>query len=177
MMHSSTYHWCSMEVTLWGAHETSSSKTVFHPRAQTLSIHVHHLYLYHTPKHCALVFNCIIWIAYTAKPAPRPYCFQVWLNSEALQDASCSEGYWTLQPFMPPLSSGHPVISLCSQTPTWKARHRSQTLLTPCQFPFGRNPIWQTTARSCQSYYSPAALQVDLCIHFMPTSIKLNLLL
>lgn len=84
MMHSSMHHRHSMEVTLWRAHETSSFKMPFQPRAQTSSVCMHRLYLYHIPKYCVLLFNCIIWIAYTAKPAPRLLCFQVWLNSEDL---------------------------------------------------------------------------------------------
>lgn len=152
-MYSSTYHGHFMEVTLWGAHETSSFKIRFHPRAQTLSVCVRHLYQYHTPNHCMLVFNCIIWIAYTAKPAPRPYCFQVWFSSEALQDVSRSEGYWTLQSFMPFLSSGHPVTSLCSQSPTRKARHSSQALLSPCKF-----SIWQESCLTNHSQIVPVLL-------------------
>lgn len=43
--------------------------------------------------------------------------------------------------------------------------------------PFGKNLVWQTTTRLCQSYHPSAVLQLDLCIHFMSTSLMFNLLL
>lgn len=120
-----------------------------------------------------MLFNCIIQIAYTAKPAPRSLCFQAQLNSEALQDVSSL--------FIKSIDHCNNLCHLSQvDTPSIyfapSSQFRSPGLGVKCCWlhatsPFGRKSSWQITTRSCQSYYPPSVLQLDLCVHFMPASL------